>query len=359
MHISIFGYRGTGTWKKIFINYMNKETILKYLTCSSTNLIFSDPVIAEDGFVYEAMAIRDWLVKNNTSPITGDTMGNTLIKAKTIKKMTDDFLGENPEYITDQFLFKKPFYLFEKEFLDALKNKTYGKIPEFTTFLLNYDMGKETLIEYLTKNCPNEVIIHVIKNSIDYDIKDKRGNKPLHILCKYSNSEIIKYFLQKDIDLESEDHLGNRAINYLIINQVDNELIRLVLDMNIDINFENKVGLRPVNYAVTYGNIELIKLLIEYNVDTNFSSSKVFGYNLLQYTFKHSDKPEIIKLIIDNNINLDIDVDPKTTCEQLIYQNEKLVNKRDQQMLVLYYLNKILNKPIVVDNYITSESTLG
>ena len=52
-------------------------------------------------------------------------------------------------------------------------------------------------------------------------------------------------------------------------------------------------------------------------------------------------------------INLDVDVDPKTSCEQLIYVNQNL-NKKQRQQMVLYYLTKVLSKPVIEDNFIDS-----
>ena len=40
------------------------------LTCPITQLLFVDPVMAEDGFTYSKSAIIEWLKKNPTSPMT-------------------------------------------------------------------------------------------------------------------------------------------------------------------------------------------------------------------------------------------------------------------------------------------------
>ena len=73
--------------------------------------------------------------------------------------------------------------------------------------------------------------------------------------------------------------------------------------------------------------------------------------NLLQFAFKESSNEELIKYLISLNVNLDIDIDPKTSCEQLIYMNRHL-EKRQKQYIVLQYLTKILKKPVIVENFI-------
>src|SRR5579885_1237751 len=107
---------------------MEKDKLLQYLTCPLTKLIFCDPVLAEDGQFYEFMAIKNYLSRNTVSPTTGEKMGNSLTRASQLKKLTNDFLELNPGYKSDQFLFKKPFYLFAKEFIDNLKEKEYEKL---------------------------------------------------------------------------------------------------------------------------------------------------------------------------------------------------------------------------------------
>ncbi len=38
-----------------------------------------EPVIAADGHTYERVALEDWLLQNNTSPVTGGLLAHTRI----------------------------------------------------------------------------------------------------------------------------------------------------------------------------------------------------------------------------------------------------------------------------------------
>ncbi len=57
---------------------MTTNPIEKY-TCPITQLAFTDPVIASDGYLYERSAIKKWFEDHDTSPLTGLKIPNTLI----------------------------------------------------------------------------------------------------------------------------------------------------------------------------------------------------------------------------------------------------------------------------------------
>lgn len=345
-------------FKKMFIykyiEKMEKDKLAKYLTCPITKLILCDPVLADDGHFYEYMAIKNHLLKSNISIINGKKMENVLIRSPHMKKLVDDFIEGNPEYKNDQFLFKKPFYLFSKEFIDSLREKEFDKLKEFTSIVLNTDIGRESLFELICKNCPDDIIKLILDNSIDYDVFDRKKLKPLHIACKYASGEIIMYLAKKGVDLESDDITGERALSYIVLYKTPDiykNFIGDFLNLGVDINFINKNGYSTMHHLVNNGDLETFKLFISNNYNMNTTSHKLGGLNILQYVFRYSTNQDLIKYVIDLNVNLDIDIDPKTTCEQLIYQNENL-NKKQKQQLVLQYLTKILSKPVIVDNFV-------
>ena len=333
---------------------MDKATLLKYITCPITNLILCDPVIAEDGQLYEFMAIKNHLSKNNISPVTNERIGVLLIRATKIKNMVDDFLTANPEYKTDQFLFKKPFYLFTKEFIDNLRDKKYEHLKEFTSIILNTEIGKESLFDLVCKNCPDDVIKHIIDNSIDYDVYDKRKLKPIHIICKSGSKDMIMYLAKKGVDLNSEDMNGETPLSYLILYRKKEEYDLIMpefLNLAVDVNKMNKGGYMSVHFIINNGDLTNLQLFTKHGLNVGTVSQKLGGLNLLQYAFREASSSELIKYMIDLNLNLDIDVDPKTSSEQLIYLNKNL-DKKQKQQLVLYYLTKILSKPVIEDDFI-------
>lgn len=335
---------------------MEHTELLKYIKCPITNLIYSEPVLADDGQFYEAMSLKFYLLKNDVSPVTGEKMGKIILYAKNMKSLVADFLEKNPEYKKDQFLSKKPFYLFGKEFYESLQNKNYDDIMKYTDIILNTDIGKETLFEIICKTCPDNVIQYVIDNSIDYDTYDKRKLKPFHLVCKYASPNIIMHFMNKQINLESEDLNGETPMSYLILyrNQdIYKQLIPEFIKMKVDVNAMNHNGFTVAHYLINRGELELLKLFIENGLNLMGISKRIGNMNLIQFAFKECPSEELISYLISLNINLDIDIDPKTSCEQLIYMN-RFLEKRQKQHIVLQYLTKILKKPVIVEDFINT-----
>jgi len=48
------------------------DIFIEQYTCPITKELIVDPVIAEDGFMYERLAIEGWFKSRNTSPVKQD-----------------------------------------------------------------------------------------------------------------------------------------------------------------------------------------------------------------------------------------------------------------------------------------------
>src|SRR5690606_13770796 len=151
---------------------------------------------------------------------TNNRMGNMLTKAPIIKRMTEEFLELRPAYKEAQFSFKKPFYLFQIDFIELLtKTKQFDKLYEFTSIILNteIDESKVTVWEMICRNCQDvDILKYIIDNSSDVDVYDKRKLKPIHLACRYSPFEIIMYLASKGVDLEAPDSNQERALGYIL-----------------------------------------------------------------------------------------------------------------------------------------------
>lgn len=144
------------------------------LVCPITKLIYKDPVLAEDGYIYEYDAIKIHLLNKNTSPTTGLTITKNLIRVYPIKKYIDGLLKLKPDLKSSQYISKKPFITNKLEIINILKNNQLEKLFDYNMFQLNSKLESESLIEFLSKNknFDEKILKYILDNSIDYDTYD-------------------------------------------------------------------------------------------------------------------------------------------------------------------------------------------
>lgn len=326
---------------------MNYESF----TCPITKLIFNDPVVAEDGFIYEYLAIRDHIKNNCTSPQTGDRMGSHLQRVHTVRLMVDQFLGTHPEYQKEQFLHKKPFYLFKSELIDCAQKGDEEQITTYTSFCLTYEFNEKTLFEYACRNFSEEVIMHMIDNSIDYDVEDHHGLRPIHIACRYATPAIVCHLIDKGANIESPDTIGNRPLSYVILYNGNLDLIHFILQKGATINTINTDGFRPIAFAIIRGDLPLFKELLIAGADITLPPRK--DVKFLDFLFTYCCSREIIEYAIQND---DIFNQTLGSSEKCLYENNGLTFK-DQQELVFMYLNRVFSIPTVDEDFIDNCDT--
>lgn len=330
--------------------------------CPLTKLVYLQPTVAEDGYIYEYLAIQKWLEDNNVSPITDEEMGDNLIKLTEFKKIVDNFLNLNPELREEQFLNKKPYYLFKNEFFEYLLSNNFDYLKQFTGIFLNDNLpySNLTIVKFLTKNLENndgdnQVMKVLLDNSYDFDVPDEDGDKPIHVLCKLSNPEIIKYLIEKNIDLESPSANNMRPIHYICLYQSDDsDFIKYILEKNIDLMAIDRVGNLPIHYLVQNlrNRVSLDHFI---NKGINFEIDSMFGWKPLHIICKEGSSAETIKYFIQLCKDLESTVTEswdEKGCDELLFENKKLL-KNERQECVQFFLNKLLNKPVINENYLS------
>ena len=68
------------------------DSIADEYLCPITQELPIDPVMAEDGRIYERSAIMEWLGRNRQSPITREPMGTKLIRSTQVRNMNENLV---------------------------------------------------------------------------------------------------------------------------------------------------------------------------------------------------------------------------------------------------------------------------
>jgi hypothetical protein len=328
---------------------------INYLKCPLTGLFFNDPVLCSDGYTYERVAIDEYIKNEMHSPLTNEIITTDYHPNLLIKEIIDHIININPDYSKDKFLNKKPFNLFRQKFIGLILINKYDELVSYTNILVNSklweDCESETICEYLFKNCKDtEVIMKVLNNSIDYDLNDEYGRRPIHLACQHSTDIIINFLISKGVNTDCEDSDGNKPIHYVSKHQHDNDVIELFIEKHND-TFDQD-GLLPIH--LTCKNIkswDSLEPFIKGNYGLDVYSKE--GLTPLHYLCIYCDNPDIIKKFM--NLRIDITAvtldDNNNTCFELIYANNKL-NKSAVKELIYYYLNKVYKKVNINASYL-------
>lgn len=331
----------------------------QFFRCPLTNLIFHDPVVAEDGYFYEFLAIKDWLLRKKTSPITNEPMGEFLQPVKHFSNMINKYLEENPQLIDDRFYNKKPFYLFHDDFIGSILKNEFNRLVNYTDILINdtlwEDDEADTICGYLFINCKEtDIIKKIIDNSIDYDSENYKGTRPIHLACKYANEDVIKYLIEKNVNLDCEDEKGNKPIHYITKYQDNSsDITTYFIEKNQTMDTFNEDGLLPIHLIVqNMSSWDNLKPFLESNCNLDIYSKE--GLKPIHYVCRDCKDPQLIKEFLSLNIDLEAttaDCD-ELTCDELMYSNTSL-EKSEKQKLVYFYLDKLLKKIDIDEEYMS------
>lgn len=73
------------------------------IICPITHEILKEPVVGDDGHIYEKEALYNWIQKSNISPLTRQPIQNTYIYVHFMTKIINQFIETFPELLKEQY----------------------------------------------------------------------------------------------------------------------------------------------------------------------------------------------------------------------------------------------------------------
>lgn len=330
------------------------EEFIELYKCPLTQLLFCDPVLAEDGVIYEKMAIESWLKDNDISPTTKETIGNTLISIHQYKYVVSKILEKYPEKVNETFMCVYPYSLFKEQFMDKMLNGHFSELPSYRNICITDLLHDEctTIAEYLFRSCKdNEIVKGVIDNSLDFDCADFAGHLPLHIACRFSNTDIVNYLLDKGATVNSVNLVENLPIHYYLKHNKGNTetVLRLINGCE---NEGNKDGLEPIHIlcsnAERHDNPQsILETLKEFGA--SLYSKSVEGLYPIHYGCLYSSDVDFIKSLLEGE-TFELETDSNKSCDELIYMNPVL-SIDEKRELVFLFIKRLHSKVVLIDDY--------
>ncbi len=212
------------------------------IRCPITKEIMNDPVMCDDGILYERMAIEEWLTSSHASPVTGVPFKTVqLFPAVFAKNVITNYLKMHPEMQNDQYKPALRYSMHEATVKNYIKVHDFTKLLEYQAFDLEKMMTSKShgrsYMDILTKKCKNDdVIKHIISNCIDLNA--------------------TKWVGYDDYDGES------RHVMYYFIKNCSLAILAHILTINSD-DIEDSCGMKLSHYVCKYGTYEMVRHLTE------------------------------------------------------------------------------------------------
>ena len=370
---------------------------VKDFTCPISREIMSEPVIAEDGHIYERQMIEQWFLDNKTSPITRESIDTNLKSCQIIKTIIDTMLSKYPKLKDNQFKSDNSHMSNVQIINKWISSRNYNKLLNYIQYdaVYFYEEGIWSNILEYCKNKDN-IIIHILDNSNTFEIIQTGYIELLKLFLEQSNPNIQKYFLDKCIDksnIKDESDINDKSginaiflnicrteskelIKYMMdkcknidyTNYVDEdgwsclhyvcyrffpEIIKdMVLTKNLNLESETNTGWRPIHAACLYCNENIIRFLIKKRVNLKLRikeyKSEPANYDcidLIKLNDRLSDESknrlvEFISLLTDDNESTENNYMLSTVIKD-DRTNTRYNKNRNKKM---YYIRKRLNK---------------
>ena len=279
------------------------------ITCPITKQIFSNPVIADDGNVYEKDAIIKWLELKNTSPINRSNISYNLKPVKLLTTIINNLIENNPELKPKQYISVEEFTKNKSKIYSLIKNNKFDDLLNYSYFdliQLEYDtlnciiFNKKKSVSYLHyifRFCKNDDVLSHIIDDMDFD-----AIKLLRLLCSFSSELLILKYIDKfPIKFNFKTLFKWTPLHFFVKRGLINAINKIFEHQQIDTNVMMKTKTihryTPLMLAIKNKNHEVIKLLIKNKKELNYKLNN----KSISYAIKSGLPLKMIKYMINNS----------------------------------------------------------
>lgn len=251
------------------------------LFCHNTNDILKNPVLLNDGFIYE----KSHLIKTKLKKSLYNNEKIIYSKKKKIKVLNNiiDDIIKHHDY---------SYYLYhinKKNIINIFIKQNYEKFFDYNYINIDIIYSKKYIINNIIDFFKSKNDLKIQKYFIDILHYNELDYWLIYILILSKNNDLIKHFIK------------SKNINYLDVRHFFNYyLIKLL--------FGNKI-INPINQSFSIKKLCLLsdmeilnKIINNYTITMDSNNDNIY---LIHYCFKYN-KFETIKYLMSNNFNLDI-----------------------------------------------------
>ena len=323
----------------------------RLIRCPITTMVFKDPVVASDGYIYEKETLYEYIKHSGyKSPINRVSLSKHFhsfpLMIKIINKLVLRYplLKKDIYYVDHDYEGNKDFILF------SLKTGEYSQLTKFKNFML-YDNVKfdntqipfitylfkcvvdTTTIKYVFKHAKkekapqnvNKNIIHeivkgyysaqyfdIIKdNGFDITILDDDNNSPLQTACKFNNYDMVVHFLSCSEygrkTLLNNKNKDNKTAFYMLFDSSNygsswKNAVKKMIECNAKLEI-HAIPINSIMYCLNYNINDILSFLLGF-INMKKDNIVVDGSRLFTHLLVKCKDSNIIKKIINDGVDL-------------------------------------------------------
>jgi len=121
---------------------------------------------------------------------------------------------------------------------------------------------------YLYSDNSKKKVLEILNSDIDTNIRDKFGDTPLIIACKYKDIRIVRKLLNMRADPNIKNHHNVTALMEASRGGMDKpEIIHLLLEHGSKCEHKDQLGRTPLNHAIQWNHNKTIQELLKVSYD--------------------------------------------------------------------------------------------
>ena len=127
--------------------------------------------------------------------------------------------------------------------------------------------GQALLFEALREEQKSMVML-LIDNGVDVNIKDKNCFSPLHCAAQQGHAEIAELLIAKGANVNATDMMGETPLHAAALgNQKD--VVVVLLAGGANVNSENQMERTPLHFAARDGHLDVVEILLAQGANVN------------------------------------------------------------------------------------------
>jgi ankyrin repeat protein len=220
-----------------------------------------------------------------------------------------------------------------KRFFDAVHEENIETVKlqlKTNPKLVNakYGSAGNTPLHHAVMNNSNlEVIMYLIENGADVNVKNDGGVTPLYAAAGYNpNVDVIKYLVKKGANLNTKSQSGGTPLLNSVAGNTNVEVTKYLIKMGADVNEGDNAGFTPLLSASANPNVEFVKCLVENGAVVN-TNNNTFGTTPLHHAGLNPNV-EILKYLITKGADVNANVNGLTPLHTASTEEKKQILRK-------------------------------